>query len=204
MWMDRWGGKEIKKKVQLYTGKRHKVLLHCTAKRWPVINMAVPVEDNSFLGHKPLKDSYLPLSFVKLLGYRNNRKCLCHTTYVNKLLPWSTFVVLICSSSTMQLVLCFLPPRQHVHSCLLLTLQVLEGQRHDAACSSGSHQALDVGCGQGQNESLLPSQVSACIEGDEDGLVHAWSRSWHHTSDCVSQLLGHKERLRNTQRHREF
>lgn len=30
---------------------------------------------------------------------------------------------------------------------LFLTLQVLEGERHDAPCSSSSHQALDVGCG---------------------------------------------------------
>lgn len=104
----------------------------------------------------------------------------------------------------MRLAMCSLPPRQHVRPRLLLTLQVLEGQRHNAARSSGSHQALDVGRGQGQDESLLSSQVSTCIEGDEDGLVHAWSRSRHHTTHCVSQLLGHQERLGNTQNHREF
>ncbi|KAA8580632.1 hypothetical protein FQN60_013590 [Etheostoma spectabile] len=72
---------------------------------------------------------------------------------------------------------------------------VLERERHDAPCSSSSHQVLDVGCGQGENEALLPTQVSACVEGDEDGLVHAWRCTGHHTANCIGQLLGYQERL---------
>lgn len=76
-------------------------------------------------------------------------------------------------------------------SLVCLTLQVLERERHDAPSSSSSHQALDVGCGQGENKALLPPQVSTCIEGDEDGLVHAGSCSRHHTAYCIGELLGH-------------
>lgn len=145
----------------------------------------------------------------KAFVLQGKEQCLHHTAQVKER-SGSIFVVWICISHNMRLVtLCLYPPpasflpdgSRCVYPCLLLTLQVLEGQRHDAACSSGSHQALDVGCGQGEDESLLPSQVSACVEGDEDGLVHARSRSWHHAAHCVSQLLGYKERLQNTHKH---
>lgn len=79
-----------------------------------------------------------------------------------------------------------------------LTLQVLEGERHDAPRSSSSHQALDVGGGQREDKALLSAQVSAGVEGDEDGLVHARSPSGHHAAHCVGQLLGHQEGLQQT------
>ncbi|KAG7231172.1 hypothetical protein INR49_012003 [Caranx melampygus] len=75
---------------------------------------------------------------------------------------------------------------------------VLEGECHDAPCSSSSHQALDVGCGQGEDQALLSAQVPACVEGDEDGLVHAWRRPRHHATYCIGQLLCHQERLQDT------
>lgn len=80
-----------------------------------------------------------------------------------------------------------------------LTLQVLEGERHDAPRSSSSHQTLDVGGGQGEDEALLTTQVSACVEGDEDGLVHAGGPTGHHAAHGVGQLLSHQERLQQTQ-----
>lgn len=83
----------------------------------------------------------------------------------------------------------------HLRLAPPLTLQVLERERHDAPRSSSSHQALDVGGGQREDEALLAAQVSACVEGDEDGLVHAGSASGHHAAHCVGQLLGHQEGL---------
>lgn len=83
-----------------------------------------------------------------------------------------------------------------VYSSLFLTLQVLEGERHDAPRSSSSHQALDVGGGQGEHQALLPAQVPACVERNEDGLVQAWRRPGHHATYRVSQLLRHQERLK--------
>lgn len=80
-----------------------------------------------------------------------------------------------------------------------LTLQVLEGERHDAPRSSSSHQALDVGGGQGEDKALLATEVSACVKGDKDGLVHARSPSRHHAAHCVGQLLSHQEGLQQTQ-----
>lgn len=78
-----------------------------------------------------------------------------------------------------------------MHTALFLTLQILEGERHDATRSGSRHQALDVGCRQGEHQSLLPTQVSTRIEGDEDGLIHAGCRPGHHTTYSVGQLLGH-------------
>lgn len=88
-----------------------------------------------------------------------------------------------------------MPPLSFLPLAPSLTLQVLQGERHDSPCSGGSHQALDVGRGQGKHQALLSTEVSACVERDEDGLVHAWRRPGHHATHCVGQLLGHQERL---------
>lgn len=82
-----------------------------------------------------------------------------------------------------------------VYYSLLPTLQVLEGECHDAPCSGGSHQALEVGGRQREDQALLPAQMPACVERDEDGLVHTWRCPGHHAAYRVGQLLGHEEGL---------
>lgn len=86
--------------------------------------MVVLVEDNSFSGHKPLKDSYQLLSFAKafVLHGKKQSVCVIRHTQVNDQDQhlWCWFaVVMLCSS--LRFVYTHHPPHFHWMGCSMST-----------------------------------------------------------------------------------